>query len=191
MESAATDPTYILVDGENLDATLGSDILRRRPMPNERPRWDRVVEHFQTHWGQDVRPLFFLNATSGQLPMPFVQALVALGYRVVPLAGDAGSEEKVVDVGIQRTLDAILRRPGNVVLASHDADFEPHLRPLLGSRRVAVLGFREFVSARLAELETQGLEFIDLELGVQAFNVPLPRLRIIPLGEFDPESFLD
>jgi uncharacterized protein len=191
MESGASDLTYILVDGENLDATLGSDILRRKPMPNERPRWDRVVEYFETHWGQDVRPLFFLNATSGQLPMAFVQALVALGYRVVPLAGDGGTDEKVVDVGIQRTLDAIRQRPGNVVLASHDADFEPYLRPLLGNRRVAVLGFREFVSGRLAELETHGLEFIDLELGVQAFNVPLPRLRIIPLSEFVPESFLD
>ena len=191
MEPESTDPTYVLVDGENLDATLGSDILRRKPMPNERPRWDRVVEYFQKDWGPDVRPLFFLNASSGQLPMPFVQALVALGYRVVPLAGEAGSDEKVVDVGIQRTLDALTRRPGNVVLASHDADFEPHLRPFLGDRRVAVLGFREFVSGRLAELEFQGLEFIDLELGVHAFNVPLPRLRIIPLSEFDPETFLD
>ena len=191
MELEPADLTYVLVDGENLDATLGSDILRRKPMPNERPRWDRVVEYFQHNWGREVRPLFFLNATSGQLPMPFVQALVALGYRVVPLAGEPGSDEKVVDVGIQRTLDALSRRSGNVVLGSHDADFEPHLRPLLGTRRVAVLGFREFVSGRLAELEAQGLEFIDLELSVQAFNVPLPRLRIIPLAEFVPESFLD
>jgi uncharacterized protein len=182
--------TYVLVDGENLDATLGTDIFRRKPMPNERPRWERVVEYFKTHWGEDVRALFFLNATSGQLPMPFVQALVALGYRVVPLASDSGGDEKVVDIGIQRTLDALVRRPGNVVLASHDADFEPHLRPLLDGRRVALLGFREFVSVRLAELESEGLEFVDLELGVHAFNTPLPRLRIIPLTEFDPEDFL-
>jgi putative heme uptake system protein len=191
MEFESADLTYVLIDGENLDATLGSDILRRKPMPNERPRWERVVEYFQRAWGGTVRPLFFLNATSGQLPMSFVQALVALGYRVVPLAGEAGSDEKVVDIGIQRTLDALVQRAGNVVLASHDADFEPHLRPLLGTRRVAVLGFREFLSGRLAELEQHGMGFVDLELDVEAFNVPLPRLRIIPLDEFVPETFLD
>ncbi|MCW2738704.1 MAG: nuclease, partial [Nocardioides sp.] len=31
--------TYLLVDGENIDATLGTSILGRRPRPEERPRW--------------------------------------------------------------------------------------------------------------------------------------------------------
>lgn len=192
MGQAGVERTYILIDGENLDATLGSEILRRKPAPGERPRWDRVLEYFRSQWGPDVRALFFLNASSGQLPMPFVQALVAFDYRVIPLAAEHDSDEKVVDVGIQRTLDALTGRPGNVVLASHDADFEPQLRTLLGDgRRMAVLGFREFLSTRLADLADQGLRFIDLELDVQAFNTPLPRLRIIPLSEFIPESFLD
>ena len=30
----------------------------------------------------------------------------------------------------------------------------------------------------------------DLEADVQAFNTTLPRVRIIPLDEFDPEAFL-
>ncbi|MGL5849240.1 MAG: NYN domain-containing protein, partial [Phycicoccus sp.] len=34
--------TVVLVDGENLDATLGSSVLGRRPQPEERPRWERV-----------------------------------------------------------------------------------------------------------------------------------------------------
>ena len=29
--------TYLLVDGENIDATLGTSILQRRPQPEERP----------------------------------------------------------------------------------------------------------------------------------------------------------
>lgn len=33
--------TYLLVDGENIDATLGTSILQRRPTPAERPRWER------------------------------------------------------------------------------------------------------------------------------------------------------
>ena len=35
--------TYVLVDGENIDATLGTSILGRRPQPDERPRWDRLL----------------------------------------------------------------------------------------------------------------------------------------------------
>ena len=50
-----------------------------------------------------------------------MQALVALGYRPVPLSGRP--DEKVVDIGIQRTLDAIRDRRGDVILASHDSDF--------------------------------------------------------------------
>ena len=180
--------TYLLVDGENLDATLGTDILRHRPAPDERPRWERVTDFLRQRWGQDVRALFFLNASSGTMPMPFVQALLALGYRVIPLSG--GKDEKVVDIGIQRTLKALSTRPDDVALASHDADFEPQLRELLPDRRVAVLGFREYVSLRLAELEPDGLQFFDMESDVGAFNVPLPRVRIIPLDEFDPERFL-
>jgi uncharacterized protein len=187
-QGAAVGVTYLLVDGENLDATLGNDILKHRPAPDERPRWDRVAEFLRQRWGNEVRALFFLNATSGHLPMPFVQALIALGYRVIPLAGS--KDEKVVDIGIQRTLAALAERPGDVALASHDADFEPQLRALLGGRRVGILGFREFVSQRLAELEPLGLEFYDMESAVEAFNVPLPRVRIIPLDEFDPAYFL-
>ena len=185
---AAGRTTFLLVDGENLDATLGTDILRHRPAPDERPRWDRVTEFLRQAWGQDVRGLFFLNASSGTMPMPFVQALLALGYRVIPLSG--GKDEKVVDIGIQRTLAALAGRDADVALASHDADFEEALRPLLGNRRVALLGFREYVSQRLAELEPLGLQFFDMELAVGAFNIPLPRVRIITLDEFDPEHFL-
>jgi putative heme uptake system protein len=181
--------TYLLVDGENVDATLGNDILKRRPTPDERPRWDRVMEFLRQEWGQEVRALFFLNATSGHLPMPFVQALLALGYRVIPLAG--AKDEKVVDIGIQRTLVAMAERAGDVALASHDADFEPQLRALLNTRRVAILGFREFVSQRFADMELDGLAFFDMEATVRAFNAPLPRVRIIPLDDFDPVAFLD
>ena len=47
--------------------------------------------------------------------------------------------------------------------------------------------------AMLAEaqrLRAQGLEFFDLEHDTKAFNAPLPRLRIIPIEDFDPLQFL-
>jgi hypothetical protein len=114
-----------------------------------------------------VIALFFLNATSGQLPMTFVQALLALSYRPVPLAGARGERarerererEKVVDIGIQRTLDAIGERTGDVLLASHDGDFLPHIERLLGGdHRVGLIAFKEFVNSGFAPLRDAGLE---------------------------------
>lgn len=189
MTNGAEPTTYLLVDGENIDATLGSSVLGRRPQPDERPRWEQVRAFAEQRWQQRVSALFFLNASSGQLPMSFVQALLAMDYRPIPLAGGAG--QKVVDIGIQRTLDAIREHGGDVLLASHDGDFVDHVEALLDTdRRVGVLGFQEFMNARFAELRDDGLEFYDLEGDVDCFTTLLPRVRIIPLDSFDPLRFL-
>jgi len=181
--------TYLVIDGENLDATLGQSILGHRPSPEERPRWERVLTHTGQVWGQPVKGLFFLNASSGHLPMPFVQALLALGFRPVPLSGPPGM--KVVDVGIQRMLEAIAGRDADVVLGSHDGDFLPQVRALLGAgRRVALLGFREFVNGGYADLADDGLQVFDLEGDAKAFTRPLPRVRILDIDAFDPAAFL-
>ncbi|MEO5853545.1 MAG: NYN domain-containing protein [Nocardioides sp.] len=178
--------TFVLVDCENIDVTLGSSVLGRRPSPEERPRWERVTDYAQTLWGQPVVGLFFLNASQGNLPTPFIQALLAMGYRPIPLSG--GSDEKVVDIGIQRTLDALVRRQDDVLLCSHDADFAPHMKTLMDDgRRVGLLGFREFASTHLTGL---GMPLYDLEDDVAAFNSPLPRVRVIALDDFDPDYFL-
>ncbi len=98
---------------------------------------------------------------------------------------------KVVDVGIQRTLDSVARRRGDVVLGSHDGDFLPQVEALLGGgRRVGLLGFQECFSSKYAELMAAGLELFDLEDDARCFNVTLPRLRIIDIDAFDPEAFL-
>jgi len=181
--------TYLLVDGENIDATLGMNVLNRRPNPEERPRWDRISTFARKLWDQDVVPLFFLNASSGQMPMAFVQALLAMGYKPIPLA--SSGTEKVVDVGIQRTLEALADRDGDVLLASHDGDFLPQIESLLDSdRRVGLLAFREFVNGQFTQLTERGLEMFDLEGDADAFTTPLPRVRIIPLDEFDPLRYL-
>ena len=82
--------TYLLVDGENIDATLGTSILGRRPRPEERPRWDRLLEWAERAFDQDVSGLFFLAATT-ELPTTFVQALLAIGFKPIPLSGAARS----------------------------------------------------------------------------------------------------
>jgi uncharacterized protein len=137
-----------------------------------------------------VRPLFFLNG-SASVPMPFVQALAALEFRPVLLSGPA--DVKVVDLAIQRTLEALAERgDGDVLLASHDGDFAPQIAELLrgGNRRVGVIGFRELISTQLAELTADGLELYDLEDDVGAFTVALPRIRVIPIERFDPWTLL-
>jgi uncharacterized protein len=180
--------TYVLVDGENIDATLGQSILGRRPQPHERPRWDRLLQFAEDTWDQSVTGLFFL-AANNDLPMPFVQALTSMGFRPVPLSGRA--DEKVVDIAIQRTLDALAGREADVMLASNDGDFIQQLSPLVGhGRRTALLAFREFRNAGYVPLFDRGLEFHDLEYDVQAFNDKLPRIRVIPIDDFDPNDFL-
>ena len=179
--------TFVLVDGENIDATLGGSVLGRRPLSEERPRWERVTAYAERIWGQPVTGLFFLNATSNGLPNAFVQALLAMSYRPIALAGR--SDEKVVDIGIQRTLDALARHPeADVLLCTHDGDFADHVKSLLdGERRLGLIALREFASSSFVGL---GVQVHDLEDDVRAFNVSLPRVRIIPLEEFDPEAFL-
>ena len=190
MASPAPAETFLLVDGENIDATLGGSLLGRRPAPEERPRWDRVLQHARSVWGQPVRGLFFLNG-SGQLPMSFVQALTALAYRPVLLSGPP--DVKVVDVAIERTLAALGERgSGDVLLASHDGDFAEGIAALLTDRdrRVGVIGFRELISTALADLAAEGLELFDLEDDIGAFTVALPRIRVIPIERFDPWTLL-
>jgi putative heme uptake system protein len=177
--------TFLLVDGENIDATLGTSLFNRRPQPEERPRWERLTAFAESTWGQPAVGLFFLNVSNGNMPLSFVQALLAMGYRPVPLSG--GPDDKVVDLGIQRTLEALRGHDADVMLCSHDGDFAPQLGALDDGRRLGLLALREFVSGQLTAL---GISLFDLEDDVAAFNAPLPRVRVIPLAEFDPEHFL-
>jgi putative heme uptake system protein len=179
--------TYVLIDGENIDATLGTSILGRRPRPEERPRWERLLQFARERWDQPAQGLFFLAANS-ELPMTFVQALLAIGYRPIPLSGGPG--EKVVDIAIQRTLVELGRREADVMLVSNDGDFVEQVSDLLDGRRVGVLGFTEFRNSAFVPLVERGLESFDLEYDVLAFNERLPRVRIIPIAEFDPAQFL-
>ncbi|GAA4399414.1 NYN domain-containing protein [Fodinibacter luteus] len=179
--------TYLLVDGENIDATLGTSILGRRPRPEERPRWERLLQFTRDQWDQPVVGLFFLAANT-ELPMTFVQALLAIGYKPIPLSGAPG--QKVVDIAIQRTLVEIGRREADVLLVSNDGDFVGQVGDLLDGRRVGVAGFVEFRNNAFAQLAERGLESFDLEYDVRAFNEQLPRVRIIAIDEFDPAQFL-
>ncbi|GAB2537241.1 NYN domain-containing protein [Brachybacterium huguangmaarense] len=176
---------YLLVDGENIDATLGMSILGRRPQSDERPRWNKPLSFIEKRWQEKAKGLFFL-AVEGDLPASFVQALVAIGYQPIMLRG----EGKVVDIAIQRTMEALVGRDADVVLISHDRDFAPQLEQLAATpgRRTGIMAFSEFLSSDLRRIP--GVDFFDLEYDVQSFTAELPRLRVIDIDAFDPLDFL-
>lgn len=177
---------YLLVDGENIDRTLGQ-ILEAKPKPEQRPRWERVRGFTERTYGRPARALFFLNAWRG-LPGTFIQALRMAGFVPIPLSGNP--DQKVVDIAIIRTLEALKARKGDVVVVSHDADFRAALADLAGgSRRLGVLAFREYLGGEYSDVP--GLEVFDLEDEANAFDGgPLPRVRVIPIDQFDPNRYL-
>ncbi len=189
MDDTAAAPTYLLIDGENIDATLGVSILGGRPSPDQRPRWERLIDFAEDLYDAEVVPLFFIAVHGENLPMPFIQALTAIGYTPVPLSGP--SDAKVVDIAIQKTLEALADRGGDVLLASHDGDFLPQVSALArAGRNVAVVGFREFMNAGYTDLVPHGLQILDLEWDADVFTYRLPRIRVIPIEEFDPLQFI-
>ena len=182
---AEPERTYLLVDGENIDGALGG-ILGHKPDPGQRPGGSSSSSSPSGAGSGRCGPCSSSTRRVG-LHAPFVQALIAMDYRPIPLAGRA--DEKVVDIGIQRTLDALRDRPGNVLLASHDGDFVPHMTALVGDgRRIGVVAFSELVSQALREVPS--LEIFDLESDADVFDVDLPHVRIIALDDFDPTRFL-
>jgi uncharacterized protein len=185
--------TYVVIDAENLDRTIG-EILGRRPSAGERVNYQNLVAFCSEKWPKPLKCLVCLNVRGEQVPEPmlgFVQALRASKCDVVPLYGRP--DQKVVDIAIVKLLNAMKELPAaNVVLGSHDGeDFAPHVAALLGGQRsVAVLGFREFFSQKFRELVPQGLQLYDLEYDARVLPARLPRLVPIPVDEFDPKAFL-
>ena len=115
-----------------------------------------------------------------------------MDYRPVPLSGRP--DQKVVDIGIQRTLDALVDRDADVFLCSHDADFVPQMEALLGGdRRVGVIALREYASMQFTAL---GIQIHDLEddvRGVQGAAAagpghPARRVRPRLLPALSPRS---
>lgn len=184
---------YVLIDGENIDATLGK-ILERRPNPEDRPRWHYVLSHTRELYPEaEVSGLFFLHSPSDELlPIAFVKALTALGFTVVPLKGTGNINEQVVDEGIVRTLESIFDQgSGDVVLVSHDGGYANMVKDLLNNgHEVSIVGFNEFISSMYVHLQPIGLRLFDLENEVGAFDVELPRVRVIDLEEYDPTAYL-
>lgn len=180
--------TYLLVDGENVDSTLGA-ILGKKPDPTQRPRWDRVITFVEELWGdkdEDLKAFFFLNVKkTATIPYKFLHVLQMVGFETILLQGENAS---VVDEGIKKTLELLTDKEGHIVLVTHDHGYCDLLNSALTqhNRNLAMLGFSEFISAKYSkELPVQAY---DLERDVNAFIVKLERDKVVPLDTFDPTA---
>ena len=116
-----------------------------------------------------------------------MQALLAMHYRPVPLAGR--SDQKVVDIGIQRTLDALADTDADVLLCSHDGDFAEQTAALL-AREPARRPDRAPRVRQHASSRAWAWRSTTSRTTSPPSTTPLPRVRVIPLEEFDPLYFL-
>jgi uncharacterized protein len=184
--------TYFLIDGENIDATTWN-LLGGKPALEFRPQWDRIAAFLAARFAAPpVKSLFFINF-KGQAQFPFIQAIRLMGVTPILLSGPA--DQKIVDLAIIRTVDAIANTTAPdcpVVLGSHDGgDFAAGMQKLLDQKRpAAVLGFREYLSDRFNRLAPAGLQLLDLEYDAKAFKAPLPRILVVDIAEYDPAKYL-
>ena len=111
-------------------------------------------------------------------------------YRPIPLSGDA--DQKVVDIADPAHAGArSMSGPATSCLPATTATSTRRWRRCsvaTGGSVCSVSG--EFVNLGFSELTEKGLEIFDLEDDVKAFTSMLPRVRVIPIDEFDPVRFL-
>jgi hypothetical protein len=101
-------------------------------------------------------------------------------YHPIPLSTQGS--ETVVDVGIQRTLAPSPPRPRDVLLASHDGGFIPHVPSCSGSVAGGGAVFREFLTPTSPSFDAGDPRPGGLH---RAFNAVLPRGGS-PAGACDP-----
>ncbi len=185
--SLATNEPYrtVFIDGPNIDGVLGWSVLERRPCPEDRPRWERVLRFLRREGllAPASKPCFVVNrdrfCRSSQLA--FGRVLQDFGYEVCAAHSSDGVESDPVDGFILQQLErqfaascSGLNDP--IVLFSHDHGFADVLARIRATgRRVAIFGFTEWFAQPLYDLQEIGCEIFDLEFDVPAFDIRLPR----------------
>jgi putative heme uptake system protein len=179
-------PRVLLVwDAPNMDMSLGS-LLGARPTSAFRPRFDAVGRWLLELAGPDAEAeaTVFTNVVPGstEVVRPWVEALRNVGFAV--FAKPKTSEDSDVDDDM---LAHIRLRAGeghlrHVVVASGDgrAFREPLEELEAGGTAVTVIGFREHASFAL---NSDTLEFVDLEDIEGVFREPLPRITLDALPD--------
>ena len=168
--------TYLLVDGENIDATLGSSILGRRPGPRSARAGTGVLQFARDGGRRTPVGLFFLARE--QRAADVVRAGAAGARASGRSRCPGGLGEKVVDIAhpadARRARRPRRRRPaGQQRRRLRARASRPARRRPPGRRRRRSREFRNLAVRR--RCVGRGLEFIDLEYdvaGVHAHGCP-------------------
>jgi putative heme uptake system protein len=180
------EPRVLLVwDAPNMDMSLGS-LLGGRPTSAFRPRFDAVGRWLLDLAGDEAvaEACVFTNVMPGstEVVRPWVEALRNVGFAV--FAKPKTHDDSDVDDDM---LGHIELRAGeghleHVVVASGDgrAFREPLEKLREAGTYVTVIGFREHASFAL---NSDVIEFVDLEDIDGVFREPLPRITLDALPE--------
>jgi uncharacterized protein len=180
------EPRVLLVwDAPNVDMSLGS-LLGARPTAAFRPRFDAVGRWLLELAGPDAvaEATVFTNVVPGntEVVRPWVEALRNVGFAVFAkpkLTEDSDVDDDMLAHIQLRAAEGHLRR---LVVASGDGRaFREPLEVLAGTGvGVTVTGFREHASFAL---NSELIDFVDLEDIEGVFREPLPRITLDSLPE--------
>jgi uncharacterized protein len=179
-------PRVLLVwDAPNMDMSLGS-LLGARPTAAFRPRFDAVGRWLLELAGPDsvAEATVFTNVVPGstEVVRPWVEALRNVGFAVFAkpkLAEDSDVDDDMLAHIQLRASEGGLR---HLVVASGDGRaFREPLEDLeAAGTSVTVIGFREHASFAL---NSEVIEFVDLEDIDGVFREPLPRITLDTLPD--------
>jgi uncharacterized protein len=179
-------PRVLLVwDAPNMDMSLGS-LLGARPTAAFRPRFDAVGRWLLELAGPEAvaEATVFTNVAPGstEVVRPWVEALRNVGFAVFAkpkLTDDSDVDDDMLAHIALRAAEGGLQ---HVVVASGDGRaFREPLEDLeAAGTGVTVIGFREHASFAL---NSEVIEFVDLEDIDGVFREPLPRITLDSLPE--------
>lgn len=185
--------SYLLVwDAPNLDMGLGA-ILGSRPTAAYRPRFDAIgrwlielAQERSAATGSEVEPeaTVFTNVSpaSADAVRPWVEALRNVGFAVFAkpkVDEDSDVDQDMLDHIQRRQEEGVLR--GVVVASADGQNFQEPIEQLADAGiPVTVLGFHEHAAWAV---QSETIDFVDLEDIPGVFREPLPRINLDQLPE--------
>lgn len=185
--------SYLLVwDAPNLDMGLGA-ILGSRPTAAYRPRFDAIgrwlielAQERSAAVGSEVEPeaTVFTNVSpaSADAVRPWVEALRNVGFAVFAkpkVDEDSDVDQDMLDHIQRRQEEGVLR--GVVVASADGQNFQEPIEQLADvGIPVTVLGFHEHAAWAV---QSETIDFVDLEDIPGVFREPLPRINLDQLPE--------
>jgi uncharacterized protein len=185
-DAPRTELDLLVWDAPNIDMTL-ANVIGARPSPTSRPRFDAIARWFvDAASDREVEGSVFTNVPPGASTgmRGWIEALRSFGYAV--FAKPKVHADDDVDLSMLQHISQRHRSHRLVRLVVASGDGRNFTEPLEQLARdgveVVVLSFSEVAGYAL---ESEVLQFVDLEDVPGAFTTPLDRVR---LDDLPPEG---